>query len=205
MALHGIGGDETRRDAVDVDVVPRPHEGEIVGQADHPGLRGGVVQHERIALRARSGGDVDDVAALLLDHLLAGGDAADERAGQVEVDQANPILVGRFLRLAHPRTPAGIVHHDVEPTELRDGPRDQRVDLFRHGDVGRDRQCAAAVARDPVDNGVDALLIAARHHHGGTRTGVFERDVRAYAAGPASDNGDLVLKFIVGHAFPWGG
>ena len=79
--LLGEGVEEAGNDAVDVDVVSGPLHGEDSGQLNDARL--GDAVHDLAALGAitKSGGDVDDLAILLTDHVLASGAGTEEGAG----------------------------------------------------------------------------------------------------------------------------
>ena len=109
------------RDRVHVDPVPRPLPREVARERDHAALR--RVVRERVhdlgrrAVQPGDRGDVDDLAAALLDHRAARGLRAEEDAGQVHVDDLLPALERHVLRRGAPHR-AGVVDEDVDAAEL---------------------------------------------------------------------------------------
>ena len=71
--------------------------GQRAGHADQPGLAGGVVDLAGRAEQADHRGDEDDPAAAQPQHALGGPLGDPERAGEVGVDDAGPVV------LAHPQ------------------------------------------------------------------------------------------------------
>jgi len=62
---------------------------------------------------------------------------------------------------------AGVVDHDVQASQLVDGPRDQRPHLLLVGDVGLDGQRAAASPLDLRGERVEPVGAARRDRDGG--------------------------------------
>ena len=128
IAQHGRV-DVARADRVDAHEVGGELERERLGEQVHAALGGRVDRRLGRADHAGLGGDVDD-AALRLAQLGDGVAAAEERALEVDRDDAVPVGFGH--RLARTLDPdAGAVHERVETAAAGD----------RHGDH------ALAVAR----------------------------------------------------------
>jgi hypothetical protein len=100
--------------------------------------------------------EVDNLAAILLDHLRNYRAASVELAAQVGVDTAAPFVVGNFRELFAGRvvTAAGVVNQDVNFAELLDGGGGERVDL--RGD-GCDWVRAAATISAPASASLTAI------------------------------------------------
>ena len=69
-------------------------EGQCLGEADHTGLGRHIVGHEGLAAVGARGRDVDDATPSLLDHVRHHGLAAVEGPGQVDRQDAVPLLGG---------------------------------------------------------------------------------------------------------------
>src|SRR5262249_49163301 len=138
--------EDAGEDEVDLDIFVRVIQRQRAGEVDHARLAGGVhvVVSHRADAHAR--GDVDDLAATLADHVGEDGAATVERAGDVQVDAGAPLLVGeRFHGLVPSRRGApGVVDQNIDPPELGEGRRHQRVDRGGVGDVGLHGQTATA-------------------------------------------------------------
>ena len=112
----------------------RQVERRAAGQRHHAGLGRGVVGLALLRAPADHRGVVDDHALLAGgDHPLAGGPDAAEGAGQGDVEDLEPLLVGH-LQDARGAAEAGVVDHDVDAAELV-GRVEQRADLGLVGDV----------------------------------------------------------------------
>ena len=134
----------------------------------HDARLGNVVPDEILdAAEAVDRGDRDDAPAALLHHLTRGRLAAEEHAGEIHPQHAMPFGF-RVIKKRRRVCDAGIGHHHVEPTELRDDAVDERLHLIHVADVDVERHRLAAALDDlPGD-----LL-------GGVLLHVAERDGRA--------------------------
>ncbi len=94
--------------------------------------------------------DVDDGTGLRVQHVLAEGAAAPERAVEIDVDDVEPVLVGDLLGRCLASRDAGIVDEDIDPAVARR----QLI-----GDLGNARR-VRHVHDD--DLGVQALRLQAR-------------------------------------------
>ena len=91
----------------------------------------------RVRVVDRRRGDVDNASRALRHHLPTGRLAADEGAGEVDVDHRVPFLQREVLRrLAD--VGAGVVDENVDAAEVLEGGFDQRMAVIRFGDVGFD-------------------------------------------------------------------
>ena len=88
----------------------------------------------------------------LLDHLLRRRLGAQPRAGEVDGDDLVP-AVDREVDERGLVLDAGVIDHDVEPTERLDGLVDQRLHLVGFGDVRLDAEAFAAGLGDLIEGG----------------------------------------------------
>src|SRR5690606_8224282 len=98
-------------------------------------LRGAVVRGVRVALLAGDRGDVDDAAVAVGDQVRHHRPAAQEGAGQVDVDNAAPLLGAQLPDLGVVAGNAGIVDQDVDLAEGRQGRLHGGLDGVRGGDI----------------------------------------------------------------------
>src|SRR5439155_1595544 len=92
--------------------------------------------------------DADDAPAALA---LEGGDGgldAEEHRLEIEIDDAIPFLLGRFLDRVEPCEAARAVDEDVEATRLADDAIERARDLRGAGRVGGDERGLAAALAD---------------------------------------------------------
>ncbi len=161
--------------------------GQGLGESEQPGLGGGVVGDTGEPYLAESGGDHDDRPGALLDHPREDGPAAEESAGQVDVDHLPPLL-DRHLRHPVLRHHAGVVDQGVELAETLDHRRDHRLHLALVADVGRERLRLPTGGVDRGDGGggtFGAIEIADRDVGAGLGTGEGDR-----GADPTAGTGD---------------
>ena len=73
---------------------------------------------------------VDDAPThrLLALHHLEGFLRAEERTGEIDVDDSRPLLVGQLLQQRPGGSDAGIVEQNIEPPEGVSGRREQAPD-----------------------------------------------------------------------------
>ena len=146
----GAGGEhKAGRNTVDMDVVRAQFGGEDAGVVDHAGF-GDFVGHAAAVASAPEAGlgcDVDDLAAARGLHIGRGGLAAEDCAGQVDVEDVAVVIgrrgggamVGRGMEHA-----AGVVDEDVDPPEGVYGLAQHGLHRGFVGHVGLDAQRAAA-------------------------------------------------------------
>ncbi len=113
--------------------------GRRLGQADQPGLGRRVVRLAHLARLPGHGGDVDDPAALGLEHRAGDRLGHVERAEQVGLEDLAPGLDG------HPHDQvvagdAGVVDQDVDLAERLEDRLDDRLGRIRLRGVALDRQ-----------------------------------------------------------------
>ena len=104
---------------------------------DEARLRDGVGDRGAGRPEARDRGDVDDASRALLLHHRADGLGQQHRAGQVDVDDLGPFLVGQAVEIGEGDrlVVGGIVHEDVEPAETLHDIVDQALDLVALGHI----------------------------------------------------------------------
>src|ERR1043165_2211630 len=110
--------------AMALTMTPRGAEGralarEAFGEADDGGLRGGVVDGRGERADGPDGGDVEDGAFALADHLLVDGLGDGEEAVDVGVDDIVPSAVGRGGEVVA-AVDGGVVDEDVDAAPLSD-------------------------------------------------------------------------------------
>src|SRR5690606_21557760 len=156
---------------------------------------------------AVDGGDVDDAAAAVLAHQLAGFDGHEEVAADVHV---NGLLEGRQIGVQDVRelrVGGGVVDQDVEAAELLADLREHGLDLLHLADVAGDRSGLAAGSVDGVGNRLATVDLAAGNDHVRALLGQQLGDGFADAAAGAGNEGDLAVEVEqvgLGHTFsPW--
>ena len=128
-----------RRNAVDGDVLPRQFLPERFRQRDDAGLGRAVGRGIRIAFLAGDRRDVDDAAVAAGAHHRHDRPAAQKHAGQVDVEDAPP-LVRRILPRRHVRAgDPGARDQDIDAAERADRCGNRRVHLSDVDDVHRRR------------------------------------------------------------------
>jgi hypothetical protein len=80
-----------------------------------------IGQHHRETGLADNRGDVDDAAALLIDHTLHEGARGQEQAARIDVHDTVVFLVRNVLHRPRLRPDARIVDEDVDATERIQG------------------------------------------------------------------------------------
>ena len=106
----------SRTDAVHGDARGRQLQGQALGEADDAALGGRVVGAVSGPLKASAGGDADNAAASLLQHLRRHRPAAQERPEQVGADDPLPFALGHVLHRAR-GVDAGVVDQDIDLAE----------------------------------------------------------------------------------------
>src|SRR5262245_18301746 len=100
--LQDLGFDHRRRDAVDADVVFRALLAEGFGEADDARSQRAVARGVGVAPRAREAGAADDAAISVLEQLRDHRAAAEEDAGESDVDALAPHFRGQLPGLRIP-------------------------------------------------------------------------------------------------------
>ena len=124
-ALHQVRLDAAGRDRVHPDPPLDVLVGHRLGQHHHAALRGAVRGAVRLPDQTCGGSDVDDVAAVL-EQVGQGGLAHEERAGEVDVDDALPLLERLFVRVGE-LADAGDVADDVGRAQVGRDRVDRRA------------------------------------------------------------------------------
>src|SRR5712692_7006533 len=188
-----LGLDGARGDAVDADALAAPGRAELAREHDDGGLGRAVVGHHGRAVDAGDRGDVDDDAAALGHHLLAGPLAAEEDAVQVDADHGVPAVDGNILGL-RPEGRAGVVHHDVEPAPVLDGLLDHGLHLLLLADINGHREGAPAQVAHGLGDGLEVLELARAQGDVGARARELDRDGLADAGAAAGDDRGLAVE-----------
>ena len=182
------------RHRVDPDAVGGDVQGRASGQRHDPGLGRGVVRLAGLGPPAEDRGVVDHGAAVALgDHLPQHGPGAAERAGQRDVEDPLPLVVGH-VQDGGGAAEAGVVDEDVDAAESLDGGLGERADLGFVGDVaGLRGDPAGAVAGGELiaGRGQPALVLVAEHDLGALgQAAPGDRGADA-GAGRGGDHDDL--------------
>src|SRR6266851_6284006 len=169
-------------------------DGERPRQIHHRALRGLVGDVGIDAAReAHDRGDVDDAAAIALEHVAGGGARAEEGAGGVDRHDALPIRQRQLdRRLAD--GDAGAVDEHIEAAVMLEDVGEDAVDFRRVGDVERMRLGLAGGSGDFRGTLGAGLGVAVEHRDAGADTGEGEGDGAADAAGAAGDERDLAVE-----------
>ncbi len=134
LGQEGVDG-QAGGDGVDADAVRGDVEGGAAGEGHHAGLGRGVVGLAGLGAPAQDGGVVDHRSPVALGHHLAQrGPGAAERAGEGDVEDPEPLLVGH-VQDGGGAAQAGVVDQHVDAAEVGGGGLDQRLDLRLVGDV----------------------------------------------------------------------
>ena len=187
-----LGERRPGRDGVDADPVRAELERHRLRQPPERMLRGAVVREPGAArMDGVDRRDVDDRAAVALrPHLRCGGLDAEERAADVDADDAVE-LRRRHVLEQEVREDAGVVDEHVEPAEARHGRLDEPVDVVLDRDVALDQRRAATVGDEPAECAFEPVGAAVGEHDGGSRLGQPARAREAESLGCAGDERDL--------------
>src|SRR4029079_14417396 len=111
----GPGGG--RSNGIDGYMVSRQFLAERLGERNDAGFRGRIGGGVRIAFLAGDRGDIGDAAVILLDHPRNQRLAAIELAGEVDADDAVPLLDRNLPGLENGAGNAGIVDENIDAPE----------------------------------------------------------------------------------------
>ena len=162
LALGGAqhrGVDESGRDRVDGDPFRAQFEGQGLGEPDHSRLGRHVMGHERLPPVGAGRRDVDDPAPPLLDHVGHDGLAAVEGAGEVDGEDAAPLL-GRDGEEAVEPVESGAVHQDGRPAELLPYGGHPFIDLPSVRDIDPQSACRTPCRRNFCRGRLGRLAVA---------------------------------------------
>src|SRR5581483_3516693 len=185
VRLHQPGGD-----AVDPDV-GRQLGGQVLREVDHRRLGGVVDTDEAAVVHPADGGDVDDVAAVLL-HVAAVGELGPHQQA-AQVDLEGLVVAGQVDvdGLAEVRVGGGVVDEDVEGPEALERGVDRGLGLVGLAGVGGDH---VDLAVDLGGRLLQLVLLARGQHHLGAGFGHRLGDGEADALGGTGDKGCLAVE-----------
>src|SRR4029450_2179211 len=192
--------EQAGRHAVDQHLGRQGHR-HALGERHHPCLGNGIGHRRAGRAQPRNRGDIDDAAAALSLHHGGNGLGDQHRAGQVDVDDLGPFLVGEVVEILERDrlVVGGIVDQDVEPAEALHHVVDHALHLVALGDVAGEGGGADLVLLEAPR---DALpLVLARGVDDGDVTALCSQrmaDALAKPAIAAGDHGDCPFQV---HAF----
>src|SRR5439155_8096453 len=165
-AAHGhdaLAGRGAGRDRVDGDAVRAELDRQRAREVVDAGLGRGVGRGgRRPRADARDRADADDAPAALA---LEGGDGgldAEEHRLEIEIDDAIPFLLGRFLYRVEPREASRAVDEDVVVTRLAVYAIECTRDLRGAGRVGGDERGLPAALADRARGDLAGLVVHGR-------------------------------------------
>ena len=123
---------------------------------------------------------------LLREHLPGGGAADQERALQVRVEHAVPLVLVHL----HDRAvgvDASVADADVKSAEAADGPVDRALNGLRVADVGGLAEDVMAVGAQPLDDGRRVARVVVEQRDAVAGLGEARRDPEADAVRRAGD------------------
>ncbi len=139
MLLGHLIEDESARsgggNAVDGEIVAGSFFSEGFGEGDDAGLGGAVSHGVGVAFLAGDGGDVDDAAVVVTEHVGDDGAAAEEDAGEVDVEDLLPIFDGIVPCGVIGASDAGVGDEDVDAPVAGEGRLGGVLDGGSAGDV----------------------------------------------------------------------
>ena len=159
-------------------------------QAEQPGLRRRIVGLADVALLADHRRDAHDPPGAAFEHLRQRGLTEEERAREVDLEHAMPVVVGHLQHRVIAGDP-GVVDEDVEASVLLDHLPDDAPAVFGKADVAAVDAGLHAVRLDRLAGLRDLVLVAAVA--GGDRgalLGERQADRGADAATAAGDERD---------------
>ena len=146
LAEDGLGhaGGGHRGNAVGLDVVLGPLQGQRIGEPDQAHLGRAVVGLAEVAQHAGIRGGAHDAAIALFSHLVEGRTGDVERPPKMDGQHRVELLVLQLVEGLVPQD-AGVVDHDIHPAErLHSGGGDGRPALGSGHRVGVCHRLAAA-------------------------------------------------------------
>jgi hypothetical protein len=143
--------------------------------------------------QAADRGDVDDVPATLVPHCARGGLAEEEQPLQIEIEDGVP---GPLLHVDGGREEVrtGVVHQDVEPSQLAHDAVDQRLQLVHPAQVSLGGERPASELLDLARDALQVGELAAGERHVGARLREHARRGLADAPAGPRDQRDLSLQ-----------
>src|SRR5438034_1818583 len=127
-------GDERGRHGIHRDVVPAPLDGQTLGQVRDGRLAHAVYRFRRQRHKPGLGAHIDDAPPILANHDASGSLAGKERPSQIQVNGLVELVLWHVLGEMVKASP-GVVHQDVEPSEMRDRVIHGAEDLVEAGHV----------------------------------------------------------------------
>ena len=144
--------------AVHVDAIVPDLACERAGKPDHAGLGRRHMGEFGPAADAEGAAHVDDLSALLLEHVRYDEPRAQEHPAQMDLDHAVPCL-HRHVRELRGIEHTGVVDQNVDRAELLDGGPDHTRDILDLADIGAHRDRGAAILLDGRHDGVGRVLV----------------------------------------------
>src|ERR1041385_6055191 len=186
-------GKPSRSNGVDLDIMPRPLDGEVARKGDHATFAGMVGNGlHRLRRRAAETGDrshIDDLAALLLEHDAPRRLRAEERSSQIGFDDLVPFSQSHCLSWGAPGD-AGIVNEDIEAAKVGNGCFNHFLNVGLVLYVAADCKRANAQLFHVMGCFFAALFFARAEDEVSAHLGQRLSHLPAQANGAAGDNGD---------------
>ncbi len=190
--VHGLGHgsiDRSRRDSIDTDAVLGEFRRLLLGEMRQPGFASAIGDAECRGAQTRDRSDVDDGAAALVTHDRRHRLGHQERTGEVDRQDALPILQRHVeQRLEH--RDAGIVDQRIDAAELPMGLLHGDLDRSWVGDIGLERQGGIRAVQG-IDSGAQRVAQNIQHRNLPAVLQEAGRRREADAARRAGDKGNL--------------
>src|SRR5262249_18155801 len=164
---------------------------EVPGETDHAALAGVVTDSlklRRCSVESGDGSNVDDLASLLMDHHLAHRLGAQERAGQVRLDNFAPVFQLHGLDRSAPGG-AGVIDQDVDAPEAINRRAYHLLNVALFPDVTPEPDRLDTPLAQFRGSLLTAFFLAGTKHQVRTHLGQALGHLTAQAGGPARDDG----------------
>ena len=195
---HVLVGHQARHQAVDLDAVGAPLDGERLGQVLHAGLRRRGVREPGPTGPGVGGTHVDDRPGLARrEQPTAVLPAHEERAVEGDVDDRAPRVGGQILA-GRREVGRRVVDQHTGQAEAGLDPVEGRGDAVRVADVALDDLHRCADRRDRVASRLEVLRLAGEDRQVGAQSGELGGD-RLAQAGAASGDDDRHAVVGAGH------
>ncbi len=163
--LAEAGQDRSGTHRVDRDPTRRVHDGHLPREPDHAVLGCDVGRAAARPVESRDRGHVDDPAPPARQHLAQGALAAEEDAGEIDVDDAPPHGLVRLVDIEIAVEDAGVIDHHLERPERRHRALHGAIELGSSSHVGAERDRARSVLGDELGRLARGRLVEIHRRH----------------------------------------